>query len=85
MKAHSKSRGIDILFFNHGTKWEWEFNTTPQLIYPRNAWYRRLGGPQGQYSQVWKSSSPLGLDPQTVQPVVRHYTDYTISAHRPWY
>ena len=36
--------------------------------------YRRLGGPQGRYGWA-ENLAPLGFDPQTVQPVVSHYTD----------
>jgi hypothetical protein len=38
--------------------------------------YRRLGGPQGRSGQVRKILPPRGLDPWTVQRVVRRYTDY---------
>ena len=44
--------------------------------------YRRLGGPQGRSGQVRKISLPPGFDPLTVQPIVSHYTDYTILAHK---
>jgi hypothetical protein len=37
--------------------------------------YRRLGGPQGWSGHVQKILSPLGFDPQTVQPIVSRYTD----------
>jgi hypothetical protein len=40
--------------------------------------HRRLGGPQGLSRQVRKISSPLGFDPQTIQPVVSRYTDWAI-------
>jgi hypothetical protein len=43
--------------------------------------YRRLGGPQGQYGQVWKISLQPGLDPRTLQPVASRYTDWAIPAH----
>jgi hypothetical protein len=43
--------------------------------------YRRLGGPQGS-SWVRKISPPPGFDPQIVQPVASHYTDWAIPAHR---
>jgi len=42
--------------------------------------YRRLGGPQGWFGWVQKPSSPPGFDPRTVQPLAKHYTDYTILA-----
>ena len=43
--------------------------------------YTRLGGPKGRSGQVWKILPPLGYDPQTVQPIASHYTDYAILAH----
>jgi hypothetical protein len=37
--------------------------------------YRRLGRPQGRSGQVCKTSSPLGFDPRTVQPLYQlHYS-----------
>jgi hypothetical protein len=42
--------------------------------------YRRLGGPQSWSGWYGKAFPPPGFDPQTIQPVVRHYTDYTIPA-----
>ena len=42
---------------------------------------KRLGGPQGWSGLVRKISSPLGFDPQTVQPVASLYTDYAFPAH----
>jgi len=44
--------------------------------------YMRLGGPQSWSGQVWKISLPPGFDPQTIQPVASHYTDYNILAHK---
>ena len=38
-------------------------------------------GPQDQSGQVHKISSPPGFDPQTIQTVASHYTDYAIPAH----
>ena len=38
--------------------------------------YRRLGGPQGRSGQVWKISPPPAFDPQTVQHIASHYTNY---------
>ena len=37
--------------------------------------YMRLGGPKGGTGWVQKTSPPVGFNPQTVQPVVSHYTD----------
>ena len=44
--------------------------------------YRRPGGPQGQSGRVQKISHQPGFDPQIVQPVASHYTDYAIPAHK---
>jgi hypothetical protein len=46
---------------------------------------RRLGGSQGQPGQVRIISLPPGFDPQTVQLVASHYTDYTIPIHSALY
>jgi len=43
--------------------------------------YRRLGGPQGRFGGVWKTSPPPGFNPRTVQPVASRYTDWAIPAH----
>jgi len=43
--------------------------------------YRRLGGSQDWSGQLRKISPPLGFDPQSVQPVASHCTDYTIPVH----
>jgi hypothetical protein len=51
---------------------------------PGRTWYplsRRLGEPQGRSGQVPKISSPLGYDPQTIQPVASRYTDWAIPAY----
>jgi hypothetical protein len=44
---------------------------------------RRLGGSQGHTGQV--GTIPPGFDPQTVQPVASHYTNYTILVHSALY
>ena len=59
-----------------GGQWSaaWPGRTLPpgKTRYPL---YRRLGEPQGRSGQVWKNSTPRGLDPRTVQPVASRYTD----------
>jgi len=62
----------------------WVVDATPRLIYPpvKKNWYpsyRKLGGPQRQSRWVQETSPPPGFNLQTVQPVVSHYTDYTIA------
>ena len=37
--------------------------------------YRRLGGPQGRFGRVRKTSPPSGFDFRTVQPVASRCTD----------
>jgi hypothetical protein len=58
---------------------------SPAALPPGMTWYplyRGLGGPQDQYGQVWKISSPTGFDPRNVQPIASHYIDYAILAHK---
>ena len=56
----------------------------PAALSPWQIWYqlnRRVGGTQGQYGQVSKTSPPLGSDPRSVWPMVSPCTDYTIPGH----
>ena len=86
--AHRGSRGIALLFLNHGTRRGERSASLPGRSLPpgktRYPLYRRLGGAQGLSGQVRKISPPPGFDPRTVQPVVSRYTHY---ATRPttWY
>jgi len=77
--AHRGSRGIALLFHNHGTRRGWGVSVTPRPLLPpgktRYPLYKRLGGPQGRSGQVRKISPPPGFDPRTVQPVASRYTD----------
>jgi len=77
--VHRGSRGIALLFLDHGTKLGLGVSVTPRLLLtPGKTWYplyRRLGGPQGLSEQVLKISPPPGFDPQTVQPVASRCTD----------
>jgi len=78
--AHWGSRGIALLFYDHGTVRGWGVSVTPWPLFTpgktRYPLYRRLGWPQGRSGQVRKISPPLGFDPRTVQPVASRYTDY---------
>ena len=64
-------------FFSLSTRWVWVVKRhAPAALPPgktRYPWYRRLGGPQGWSGQT--EYAPPEFDPQTVQPVVSHYTD----------
>jgi hypothetical protein len=78
--AHSGSRGIALLFHDHGTRrgrggsvTRWPSFTPGKTRYPL---HRRLGGLHGRYGQVRKISPPPGFNPRTVQPVASRYTDY---------
>ena len=78
--ARRGSRGIALLFHNHGTRSGWGVSVTPRPPLPpgktRYALYRRLGDPQGRSGQVRKISPPPAFDPQTVHPVASRCTDW---------
>jgi len=78
--AHRGSRGIALLFHDHGTRrGEGSALRPGRSLPPGKTWYplyRRLGGPQGRPRQVRKISPPPGFEPRTVQPVASRYTDY---------
>ena len=80
--AHKGSRGIVLLFLDHGARRRWGVNVRFRPLFTprktRYALYRRLGGPQGRSGQVRKISPPPGFDPLTVQPVASRYTDWAI-------
>jgi hypothetical protein len=61
----------------------------PRLLYPpvKKNWYplyRKLGGPLGRSGRVQETSPPLGFNPQTVQPVVSHSTEYALGYTYIW-
>jgi hypothetical protein len=78
--AHRGSRGIAVLFLDHGTRrGEGSASRLGRSLPPgktRYPLYRRLGRYQGRSGQVRKISPPLGFDSWTVQPVAGRYTDY---------
>ena len=67
--AHRRSRGIALLFHDHGTRrGEGSASRPGCSLSPRKdqyPLYRRLGGPQGRSGQVRKISPPPGFDPRT--------------------
>ena len=77
--ARRGSRGIALLFLDHGTgRGEGSASRPGRSLPPgktRYPLYRRLGGPQGRSEQVRKMSPPPGFDPRTVEPVASRYTD----------
>jgi len=78
--AHRGSRGIALLFHDHGTRrGEGSASRTGRSLPPGKTLYplyKRLGGPQGRSGKASKISPPPGFDPRTVQPVASRYTDY---------
>jgi len=76
--AHRGSRGITPLLLDHGTRRGW--GVMPWLLFSpgktRYPLYRRLGGPQGWFEQVWKKMPPPQFDPRTIHPIASCYTDY---------
>jgi hypothetical protein len=77
--AHTESRGIALLFLDHGLEGRERSASRPGLSLPpgktRYPLFRRLGGPQDRSGQVRKISPPPEFDPRTVQPVASRYTD----------
>ena len=84
--AHRGSRGIALLFLDHGTRTgEGTTSRSGRSLSPgktRYPLYRRLGGPQGRSGQMRKIWPPLGFDPRTVQPVASRYTDYELAGSK---
>jgi len=84
--AHRMSRGIALLFRDHGTRRGWGVSFTPRPLFThgktRYPLYRMLNGTQDRSGQVRKISLPPGFDPRTVQPVASRYTDYATRSTR---
>ena len=63
--ADRGSRGIALLFHDHGTRRGWGVSVKPRSLFtPRKVsypLYRRLGGSQGRSGQVWKISPLTGI------------------------
>ena len=78
--AHRGSRGIALLFLDHGTRRGERSASRPgRSLHPvetRYPLYRRLGGHQRRSGQVRKISPPPRFDPRTVQAVGSRYTNY---------
>jgi len=78
--AHRGSRGIALLFLDHGTRRCEESASRPGRLLPpekiRYPLHRRLVGPHGWSGQVWKMSPLPGFDPRTIQPVANRYTNW---------
>jgi hypothetical protein len=77
--AHKGSRGIAVLFLDHGTRRGWGVGVTPSLSPnpPEKNGTNCTESWVGRSGQVRKISPPPGFDPRTVQPIASHYTDCT--------
>jgi hypothetical protein len=75
-----ESRGIVLLFPDHGTRRWWEVSVTPRPLFTPGKdpviIVQEAGGLQTRFGQVRKISPPPGFDRRTVQPVAIRYTDY---------
>jgi len=78
------SRGIALLFLDHGARRSEGSASRLGRFTPGKTWYplyRRLGGPQGRSGQVRKIKPPPGFDPRTVQPVAQSLYQLSYLAH----
>ena len=73
--VHRGSRGITLLFLDHGTRRDEWSASRPGRSLPlgktRYPLYRRMGGPQGRSGHLGKIRPPSALDPLTVQPIAQ--------------
>jgi hypothetical protein len=81
--AQRWSRGIALHFLDHGTRRGWGVSITPQLLFTPAKdpvpIVQQAGWAPGPVWTAVENLAPPGFDPQTVQPVASHYTDYTTS------
>jgi hypothetical protein len=79
--AHRGSRGIALLFHDHGPRRGWGVSVTPRPLFTpreRSGTHFTGGwvGPRDGLDRCGKSRPPPGFDPRTVQPVASCYTDW---------
>jgi len=83
--AHRVSRGIALLFLDHGTRRWWGQRHAPAAIYPQERPGTRCTGgwvdPRAVLDRCGKSNPPLGFDPRTIQPVASRYTNWATPVH----
>ena len=76
--THRGSRGIALLFLDHGTRRGWGVSVTPWPLFTPGKdpvpIVQEAGRTQGRSGQVRKISPPPGSDPRTVQLVASRYT-----------
>jgi hypothetical protein len=81
--AHRGSRGIALLFHDHGTRRRWGVSVTNQ---PLNSPGERPGtrcwvSPRAGLDRCAKSRPSLGFDPRTTEHVASHYTERATQFH----
>jgi hypothetical protein len=78
MHAHRGDRGVAPTHQQPSTGRRKVVRTKFLPLYPRGMTryplYTRLGGPWGLSEGAWKTSSPLGFHPRTIQPIASRYT-----------
>jgi hypothetical protein len=78
--AHRRSRGIALLFHDHGTRWGEESELHPCRSLPPGKdsvpMVQEAGWAPGPVWTGAKNLAPPGFDPRTVQPVASRYTDW---------
>jgi len=78
--ARRESRGIALLFRDHGTRRGWGVSVTSRPLFTpgktRYPLYRRMVGSMGGLDRCGKSRPPPGVDPRTVQAVAIRYTNW---------
>jgi len=78
--AHRGSRGIALLFYDHGTKRWCGVSVTPRPLFTPEKGpvpiVQEAGWAPGPVWTGAENLTPPGFDPQTVQPVASHDTDY---------
>jgi len=78
--AHRECRGIAIHFLDHGTRRGWRVSVKPRPIFtPRKdlvSIVQEGGWAPGLVLTDAENLAPPELDPQTVQPIASHYTNW---------
>jgi len=88
--AHRGSRGIALLFYDHGTRRGWWVSVTPRPLFTPGKdpvpIVHEAGWAPGP---VWTDAENLaphpGFDPRSVQPVASRYTDWATGPTRKLY
>ena len=78
--AHRGSRGIALLFLDHGTRRRWGVSVTPRPLFTPGKdsvlIVQEAGWAPGPVWTGAENLAPPGFDPRNVQPVASRYTDW---------